>query len=150
MKSTRMYLFERDPPSDSCWRLSAGPDGRIHAASRCELVPGGGVRVERYDERNDRLETVIDVADAVGEPLSSGRATHLSAPGYGQLAYSPWADWKDDARAFPRSYLITYDTHSDAVAWSAPFSPREGCRCIALDESRPGVAAQRYTLPRAI
>jgi len=165
MKSTRLYVFDDDPKPDSCWSLSAGPDGRIYAAACVELLPGGGVTIVRYDEEKDGLETVIKVAEAVGEPLTSGRATqckvhygfaaspgtgilyaatHLSAPGYGQLAYSPWADWKDDARSFPRSYLLAYDTRRDAVAWTSPFIPREGCRCLALDEERGRLYAVSY------
>jgi hypothetical protein len=165
MKSTKLHLFDYDPRPDSCWSLSAGPDGRIYASSCCELIPGGGALIVRYDEARDGLEVVVDVAEAVGEPLDSGRATqckvhygfaaspatgilyaatHLSAPGYGQLAYSPWADWKDDARAFPRSYLVAYDTTRDTVAWTSPFIPREGCRCIALDEARGRLYAISY------
>jgi hypothetical protein len=53
-------------------------------------------------------------------------ATHLSAPGYGQLAHSPWADWKDDARSFPCSWLLAYDMRQGAVARTSPFVPREG------------------------
>ena len=63
-------------------------------------------------------------------------ATHLSAPGYGQLAYSPWADWKDEDQSFPHSTLLAWDTNKDEVAWSSVFIPREGCRCLALDEER--------------
>jgi hypothetical protein len=100
-------MFDYVPKPDSCWSLSAGPDGRIYASACVELIPGGGVTIVRYNEEKDALETVINVAEAVGEPLTSGRATqckvhygfaaspgtgilyaatHLGAPGCGQLA----------------------------------------------------------------
>jgi hypothetical protein len=69
MQPNRLYLLDHDPPPDSCWSLSAGPDGRVCASSCCELVPGGGVLIVRYDEGNDRLETVVDVAEAWGSPF---------------------------------------------------------------------------------
>ena len=157
MRSAAFYRFDHVPPSDSCWSLSTGPDGRIYAASCCESVPGGGVKIVRYNDETDALETIVDVPEAVGEPTDSGRAsqckihysfavsegdgilyaaTHLSAPAKGQKSYSPWADWKDDRRSFPCSYLLAYDTGRDEVAWSSPFIPREGCRCLAIDENR--------------
>ena len=165
MKTSTFYPFEREPMPDSCWSLSAGPDGRIYAASCCECVPGGGVYVVRYNDETDSLDTVVDVAEATGEPLDSGRATqckihysfaaspsdgmlyaatHLSAPGWGHKRYSPWADWKDEKRAFPNSTILAYDTARDEVAWGGPFIPREGCRCLALDESRQRLYAVSY------
>jgi len=165
MKTSKFYPFDREPIPDSCWSLSAGPDGRIYAASCCERLPGGGVYVLRYDDETDSLETVVDVAEATGEPLDSGRATqckihysfaaspsdgilyaatHLSAPGFGHRRYSPWADWKDEHRAFPHSTVLAYDTRRDEVLWGGPFIPREGCRCLALDERRGRLYAISY------
>ena len=165
MKEAKFYEFGHQPPADSCWSLSAGPDGRIYAASCCELIPGGGAIVVRYNDQTDALDDVIHVAEAAGEPLTSGRATqckvhysfaaspgtgmlyiatHLSAPGYGRRRYSPWADWKDDDRAFPHSVLLAYDTNTDQVAWTDTFIPREGCRCLALNEQRGELYAISY------
>lgn len=165
MKTAKFYPFEHHPTPDSCWSLSTGPDGRIYASSCCEGTPGGGVFIVRYNDEQDRLDTIVDVAEAVGEPLQSGRATqckihysfaaspatgimyaatHLSAPGYGQLAYSPWADWKDEDHSFPHSTLLAWDTRKDEVAWTSVFIPREGCRCLALDEERGRLYAISY------
>jgi len=165
VKEPTFYPFDREPTPDSCWSLSAGPDGRIYAASCCESVPGGGVYVVRYDDETDSLQTVIDVAEATGHPLDDGRATqckihysfassaddgilyaatHLSAPGKGRRRYSPWADWKDEIASFPCSTLVAYDTNRDAVAWAADFIPREGCRCLALDPQRQQLYAVSY------
>ncbi|MGB2820754.1 MAG: hypothetical protein WBF17_07225, partial [Phycisphaerae bacterium] len=165
MKTSTFYPFEREPMPDSCWSLSAGPDGRIYAASCCEGTPGGGAYIVRYNDETDSLDTVVDVAEATGEPLTSGRATqckihysfaasasdgmlyaatHLSAPGWGHRRYSPWADWKDELRAFPHSTVLAYDTRRDEVAWGGPFIPREGCRCLALDEARGRLYAVSY------
>jgi len=165
MKKAAYYPFEHDPVPDSCWSLTTGPDGRVYAASCCESVPGGGVRIVRYDDASDSLQTLVNVPEAVGEPADSGRAsqckihysfaasegdgmlyaaTHLSAPAIGQKGYSPWADWKDPHRAFPFSALLAYDTRRDEVAWSAEFIPREGCRCLALDAERGRLYAIGY------
>jgi len=165
MRESTFHAFDHEPTPDSCWSLSAGPDGRIYAASCCESVPGGGVYIVRYDDESDSLETLVDVPEAAGEPVRSGRATqckihysfatsasdgilyaatHLSAPGWGHRRYSPWADWKDEQRAFPHSVLVAYDTARDEVAWSSPLIPREGCRCLALDEGRRRLYAIGY------
>ena len=53
MKNTTFYRFDHDPTPDSCWSLSAGPDGRIYAASCCQHVPGGAVRLVRYNVEPD-------------------------------------------------------------------------------------------------
>ncbi len=165
MKASRFYPFDNEPPPDTCWSLSAGPDGRIYAASCCERIAGGGVYIVRYDDETDSLKTIVDVPRAVGEPADNGKATqckihysfapslsdgilyaatHLSAPGVGSKRFSPWADWKDDARAFPHSCLLALDTSSDQVLWTDTFIPREGCRCMALDERRGRLYAISY------
>jgi len=154
MKIARFYPFNTKPRADSCWSLSAGADGRIYTASCCEGIAGGIAKVLRYNDQTDDLDMVYDLAEATGEAADSGRATqckihygfapandgmlygatHLSAPGYGQKAYSPWADWRDEDRSFPHSMLVAYDTKSDEVKWADTFIPREGCRCLALSE----------------
>jgi len=165
VKNAKFYGFEHEPVRDSCWSLSAGPDGRIYAAACCEMIPGGGVLIVRYNDQTDSLETIVDVPEAVGEPVTSGRATqckihysfaasaddgilyaatHLSAPGMGRKRYSPLADWKDRKYAFPYSYLLAYDTRADKVAWTGKFIPREGCRCLALDPQRQKLYAVSY------
>jgi hypothetical protein len=165
MKTAKFYVYDHTPTPDSCWSLSTGPDGRIYAASCCECTAGGGVYITRYNDKTDTVDTIVDVAGVTGESLKSGRATqckihysfapalesgimyaatHLSAPGYGQLSYSPWADWKEDKYAFPFSTLVAYDTRKDSVAWTSQFIPREGCRCLALDEKRGKLYAIGY------
>ena len=46
----KWYPFVEHPNSDTCWSLSTGPDGRIYAAACAEGVPGGTVKVMRYNE----------------------------------------------------------------------------------------------------
>lgn len=157
MRTTQFYPFEGiDPEPDSCWSLHTGPDGRVYAAACCECEPGGVVHIARYNDQTERLDTLVNVAEAVGEPAATGRATqckihysfaasarsdilyaatHLSAPGQGRKHYGFWGEWKTE-HTFPRSHLLAYDTARDTVAWTAPFLPREGCRCLALDEDR--------------
>ena len=164
MKTAKFYQFLSDPSPDSCWSLSAAADGRIYAASCCEGIPGGGATIVRYNRETDALDAMVDVAEATGHPLDSGQATqckihysfaaapdgvfyaatHLSAPGKGRRRYSPWADWKDEPRAFPHSVLLALDTASDEVLWSDVFIPREGCRCLALDPDRGKLYAISY------
>ena len=69
------YQFTEHPNSDSCWSLSVGPDGRIYAAACCEGVPGGTVKVVRYNEETDALDVLFDLAEMVDDPYNSGRAT---------------------------------------------------------------------------
>ena len=165
METAKFYAFEHQPAPDSCWSLHTGPDGRIYAASCCEYAGGGEAKLVRYNDSTDSLDTVLNVAEAAGEPGRNGRAsqckihysfapsaadgllymaTHLSAHGKGTRRYSPWSDWKDDKRSFPHSVLIAYDTKTDTVAWTSQFIPREGCRCLALDPVRRRLYAVSY------
>ena len=164
-RSTTFYPFEIEPTPDSCWSIHAGPDGRIYVAACCEHISGGVAHIMRYNEQTDSLDHVLNVAAAVGEPPDSGRAsqckihdsfapsaedgilyaaTHLSAPGVGQKQFAHWGEWKNAKTGFPGSYLIAYDTRRDEVAWTCPFIPYEGCRCLALDNQRGRLYAMSY------
>ena len=71
----RWYQFTEHPESDTCWSLSVGPDGRIYAGACCESVPGGIVKVVRYNEDTDSLDYLFDMDKIVDDPYDSGRAT---------------------------------------------------------------------------
>jgi len=159
------YEFTDVPTSDSCWSLSAGPDGCIYAAACSEHLGGVSVYVARYDDEHDRLDYILELATAVNDPPDSGRATqckihycfcpsrhdgilyaatHLSGPALGDFLYSPWADWSDPRKAFRGSALIAYDTKTDEVRWWDTIAPREGSRCMALDEERGRIYIVTY------
>ena len=161
----KWYEFTEHPDSDSCWSVSVGPDGRIYAAACAEGVPGGLVKVVRYNEEKDGLDYLFTVADKVNDPGNSGRATqckihygfapsmhdgilymatHLSAPPIDQKAYSPWTSWHDEKRCFRGSALLAFDTKTDEVKWWETIIPKEGCRCAAYDEERNQVYALSY------
>jgi len=161
----KWYPFSKHPESDSCWSLSTGPDGRIYAASCCETKPGGIVKVVRYDETKDTIDYLFDVDKTVNDPWNSGRAsqckihysfapsmsdgvlymaTHLSAPPVGQTSYSPWDYWHDEKRCFRGSALIALDTKTDNVLWWDTLIPKEGCRCLLIDEERNVLYALGY------
>ncbi len=161
----KFHRFDDYPVSDSCWSLSTGPDGRIYAAACCEISPGKSVKVVRYDETNDSLQWLFDVAQAAGDPPDSGRATqckihysfapshksgimycasHLSGPPVGWKFFSPWASWHDARHAFRGAALIAYDTKGERIAWTDTLLPREGCRCLALDDERDMLYAIGY------
>ena len=57
------YPFTGHPDADTCWSVSVGPDGRIYAAACAESVPGGVVKVVRYNEQKD----------GAGLPVLAGR-----------------------------------------------------------------------------
>lgn len=153
----RWYPFSGHPESDSCWSLSVGPDGRIYAGACCESVPGGIVKLVRYNEQRDALDYLFDLDEMVDDPRDSGRATqckihysfapsmhdgvmymatHLSGPPIDQPAYSPWKSWHDPERCFRGSALLAFDTRSDRVLWWDTLLPKEGCRCLLHDEER--------------
>ena len=159
------YRFDGYPVSDSCWSLSAGPDGRIYAAACCESSPGQSVKVVRYNEKDDKLDWLFDAAKVAEDPPDSGRATqckihysfaasardgilycatHLSGPPKGEKFYSPWRSWHDPRRCFKGSALIAYDTRESRVLWHDTLIPKEGCRCLALDEERGRLYAISY------
>lgn len=74
-RSTKFYPFPLEPKPDSCWSLHAGPDGKIYVAACCEHIPGGVAHILRYNAETDSLDDLLDVAETVGEPFDSGRAS---------------------------------------------------------------------------
>jgi len=154
---TSWYPFTEHPDADTCWSVSVGPDGRIYAAACAESVPGGVVKVFRYNEHEDRLDLLFPLDEMVNDPGDSGRATqckihysfapsmsdgvlfmatHLSGPPIDQPAYSPWLSWHDPKRCFRGSALLAFDTKRDQVLWWDTMIPKEGCRCLLHDEER--------------
>jgi hypothetical protein len=71
----RWYEFTEHPDSDTCWSLSVGPDGRIYASACAEGVPGGVVKVVRYNEKKDGLDYLFSLDEKVQDPGDSGRAS---------------------------------------------------------------------------
>ena len=161
----KWYPFTEHPDSDTCWSLSVGPDGRIYAGACAESVPGGVVKVVRYNEQKDGLDFLFSVDKVVDDPWDSGRATqckihysfapsmhdgilymatHLSGPPYDQPIYSPWHSWHDARRCFRGSALIAFDTRTDEVKWWDTLIPKEGCRCLLHDEERGLLYALSY------
>lgn len=161
----KWYQFTGHPDSDSCWSLSVGPDGRIYASACCEHMPGGTVKLVRYNEETDSLEYLFDLADVVEDPPDSGRATqckihysfvpsmsdgilymatHLSGPPIDLPSYSPWYFWHDEERCFRGSALVAFDTRRDEVLWWDTLIPKEGCRCLLHDEDRGLLYALSY------
>ena len=159
------HPFSEHPESDSCWSLSVGPDGRIYAASCAEGEPGGIVKVVRYNETEDRLDYLFNLDEMVDDPHESGRATqckihysfapsmhdgvlymatHLSGPPIDQPSYSPWRSWHDPERCFRGSALLAFDTKTDEVLWWDTIIPKEGCRCLLIDEEAGLLYALSY------
>ena len=159
------HQFTSHPNSDSCWSLSAGPDGRIYAAACSEHLPGERVILVRYDDERDSLEYLLEMDKAVDDPRESGRATqckihysfapspsegilymatHLSGPPIDQPIYSPWLSWHDSGRCFRGSALLAFDTKKDEVLWWDTLFPKEGCRCLYLDEEQGLLYALSY------
>ncbi|MCG3197865.1 MAG: hypothetical protein HUU16_06525 [Candidatus Omnitrophica bacterium] len=159
------YPFTGHPDADTCWSLSTGPDGRIYAAACAESVPGGTVRLARYNREKDDLDYLFDLAEVVDDPPDSGRgtqckihysfvpsmsdgilymATHLSGPPIDQPAYSPWRSWHDPERCFRGSALVAFDTKTDKVLWWDTLIPKEGCRCLLIDEEHGLLYAISY------
>ena len=162
---TSWYPFTGHPDADTCWSVSVGPDGRIYAAACAESVPGGVVKVVRYNEQKDALDYLFSLDEMVNDPPDSGRATqckihysfapsmsdgvlymatHLSGPPIDQPAYSPWRSWHDPKRCFRGSALLAFDTKTDQVLWWDTLLPKEGCRCLLHDEDRHLLYALSY------
>jgi hypothetical protein len=159
------YPFVDHPDSDTCWSVSTGPDGRVYAAACAESVPGGTVRLMRYNEGRDALDYLFDLGDKVNDPGDSGRATqckihysfapspadgilymatHLSGPPIDQPVYSPWYSWHDPKRCFRGAALVAFDTRKNDILWWDTMIPREGCRCLVFDEDRGKLYALSY------
>jgi hypothetical protein len=72
---TSWYPFTGHPDAATCWSVSVGPEGRIYAAACAESVPGGVVKVVRYNEHTDELDYLFSLDKMVNDPGHSGRAT---------------------------------------------------------------------------
>ncbi len=165
MYKVRWYQFTGHPESDSCWSLSTGPDGRIYASACSEGVPGGVVKVVRYNDEEDRLDYLFDMDEVADDPRDSGRGTqckihysfapsmedgvmymasHLSAPPIDLPSYSPWGFWHNEERCFRGSALVAYDTRKDQILWWDTLIPKEGCRCLAIDQEYATLYAVSY------
>ena len=159
------YPFLQHPDADSCWSVSTGPDGRIYASACCEGLPGGTAKIMRYNRERDALDCLFDIAEATDDPPESGRATqckihygfapspregilymasHLSGPPLDRPSYSPWHSWHDPQRCFRGSALVAFDTRTDRVLWWDTLLPKEGCRCLAIDDERGLLYAMTY------
>ncbi len=162
---TSWLPFTEHPDADTCWSVSVGPDGRIYAAACAETVPGGVVKVVRYNEQKDTIDYLFSLDKMVDDPGDSGRATqckihysfapsmsdgvlymatHLSGPPIDQPMYSPWLSWHDEKRCFRGSALLAFDTKTDRVLWWDTLIPKEGCRCLLHDEERHLLYALSY------
>ncbi|MFW5803008.1 MAG: hypothetical protein ACOCWJ_03735, partial [Verrucomicrobiota bacterium] len=163
--SARFYRFDEQPNSDSCWSLHTGPDGRIYAAACVEHTSGETVTVLRYNEIEDRLDSLYEMDKVTGDLRDSGRATqckihysfapsaksdllyaatHLSGAPKGESHYNAWGSWHDERRAFRGAYLVAYDTATEQTVSAELMIPREGCRCVCLDEDRQRMYALTY------
>ena len=82
--ATSWYPFTGHPDADTCWSLSVGPDGRIYAAACAESVPGGVVKVVRYNEEKDALDyTRGRCRGGRGLGTGDGRSLCADAQGHG-------------------------------------------------------------------
>ncbi len=163
--TVHFYPFSGHPNSDTCWSLSAGPEGRIYAAACSETTPGERVVIYRYDDQDNSLERLFDMDTVVDDPRDSGRATqckihysfvpslsdqrlymatHLSGPPAGESFYNPWLSWHDPKRCFRGSALVAYDVKTDQVLWWDTLFPKEGCRCLLHDEDAGLLYALSY------
>ncbi|OPZ91319.1 MAG: hypothetical protein BWY73_01123 [candidate division TA06 bacterium ADurb.Bin417] len=151
------YLpFEALPLHDSVWGLCTGKDGMIYASACGECTGGLSVFILRYDPAARKLEYLLEVGPAVGQPPDNGHATqckihycllpgsdgllycatHASGPPLGDPIWRPWNCWDDPVRNFPGSYLFTYDPASGRLDNFGIGPLKEGSRALALDEKR--------------
>ncbi|HOL67236.1 MAG TPA: hypothetical protein PKX93_07260, partial [bacterium] len=151
------YLpIEGLPQHDSVWGLCTGPDGNIYLADCGEITGGLSVFLLRYKPAERRLEYLLDVGPALGQPPDNGLATqskihyclisgsdgllycatHASGPPRGDPIWRPWNCWDDPARWFPGSYLFTYNPATGELTNFGIGPVKEGTRAMALDEKR--------------
>ncbi|MCM8770210.1 MAG: hypothetical protein NC911_11220 [Candidatus Omnitrophica bacterium] len=144
------------PQHDSVWGLCTGYDGNIYLADCGELTGGLNVFILRYRPTERKLEYLLDVGPAMGEPPDNGHATqskihycllpgsdgllycatHASGPPLGDPIWRPWNCWDDPARWFSGSYLFTFDPETGRVENFGIGPVKEGTRAMALDEKR--------------
>lgn len=151
-----MVVFDKLPHHDSTWGLTTGADGRIYIAACGETSGGLDVFILSYDPRQRKLAYHAEVGPAVGQPPDDGHATqskihycllpgadgllycatHASGPPWGEAYWNPWQSWYDPVKGFPGSHFFTFDPETERIDDHGILCPKEGCRCLALDESR--------------
>ena len=72
-------------------------------------------------------------------PGSDGKlycATHFSGPPAGSPVWRPWHTWDDPYRMASGFHIFTYDPENGAVEDFGIMAPNEGCRAMAMAETR--------------
>ena len=152
--SVRRVVFTDHPDHETIWSIAADRAGVIHVAVCCESTGGGTVFLYTHDTRTGVTRQALDVARAIGEDPSDGRATHgkvhfalcpasdgwvyaathCTTPPKGDRHWSARRMWGDARKSFTGGHVFRYRADGSAFQdFGIPF-PNEGVPLLGLDE----------------
>lgn len=156
MADWKIVTFPELPVHDTMWSGTTGSDGRIYMGICGELTGGLSAFLGRYDPVADKTEYLLEMAEAINEPTTNGKATHskihtcLVPSRDGKLyiathctgaplnhrVWRPWNCWDDAERMFSGFHIGRYDPATGQFEDFGVQSPNEGSRIMALAEKR--------------
>ena len=153
----KSIVFKELPVHDTMWSITTGRDGNIYAGICGELTGGLSAFIARYCPDKERIDYLLEVSPALGEPTDNGRpphsklheggllpasdgklygVTHCSGPPVGECIWRPWHTWDDLDKMFPGFHIFSYDPKTEEVVDFGAMSPNEGSRASCLAEKR--------------
>jgi len=160
----KSFIFSELPIHDTCWSITTGRDGKIYVAVCGEMTGGLGVFLVSVNTETDRIEYLVDVAEALNEPPDNGHATHskihycllpaddgtlygathCTGPPLGHRIWRPWNCWDDSIHMFTGFHIFHYDPKSGKFEDFGIQTPNEGSRAMALAEKRKRLYGVTY------
>jgi hypothetical protein len=157
-------FFSKLPVHDTCWSITTGKDGRVYVGVCGEMTGGLGVFLVSYDPQTDRVNYLLDVAEALHEPPDNGHATHskihyclvpsgdgtlygathCTGPPVGEFVWRPANCWDDPQRMFTGFHIFNYNPATGGVEDFGSMSPNEGSRAMALCERHKKLVGITY------
>jgi hypothetical protein len=167
-RAVQAHLFTELPKHETIWAIAAGCDGCVYVSVCCESTGGGTVHLYAYDVDRKKMAHKLDVAKALGEPATDGRATHgkihfslcpstdgniyaathCSTPPIGDPHWDAHAMWNDQEKSFSGAHFFRYNPVSGEVKDSGRLFPNEGVGAMALDEGLGRCVCVTYPIGR--
>ncbi|MBC7334575.1 MAG: hypothetical protein H5T85_09055 [Actinobacteria bacterium] len=148
--------MENCPNHDTCWDITASPDGFIYVGACMEHTAGGIAELVQFNTKTCELRTVANIGDVAGEKYGDTHApqgkihlslcstksgiiygaTHCTTPPLMDKMWDPWAMFMDAKRCFRGAHFYRYDPVANDIVDFGIITPNEGVSVMILDEDR--------------
>jgi len=149
---------------DACWSLITGRDNLIYMGVCGEKTGGLSVYLASYNPETERTSYLLEVASVAGIPPDNGHATqskihycllsgedgllygatHCTGAPLGDPIWRPWHCWYNPAKNFDGSKIFCYDPQKDKVIFVDTVLPKEGSRCMAINQKEKKIYGISY------